>query len=131
MVICIDFDGTLVEHRYPDIGAELPGAFEWLRKFQEAGAKLILWTMRGDAQDGPMLSQAVEFCRQRGIEFFAVNDNPSQHSWTNSRKCHANIYIDDAAYGCPLRQSARLGGRPCVNWDKVGPKVLALIPPAT
>jgi len=48
MYICIDFDGTIVEHRFPDVGSPVPGALEWMIEFQEAGAKLILFTMRSD-----------------------------------------------------------------------------------
>jgi len=51
MIIAIDFDGTIVDHRYPDVGEPCPGSFEWMRKFQAAGAKLILWTMRDMAHE--------------------------------------------------------------------------------
>jgi len=126
MYIAIDFDGTIVEHRYPDLG-KCVGAIEWMKKFQEAGAKLILWTMRNDsAKDGPVLSQAVEFCRAAGVEFYGVNSNPSQASWSESPKAYAHVYIDDAAFGCPLRESVR-GERPYVDWTIVGPQVLEMI----
>lgn len=128
MIIAIDFDGTLVDHRFPDIGDEVAGAFEWLKRFQEAGAKLILWTMRSDSQEcGPVLTQAVEFCRSRGVEFWSVNGNPQQSSWTQSPKCYAHIYVDDAAFGCPLREFPRSGSRPVVDWELVGPPVLAML----
>jgi hypothetical protein len=124
MIICIDFDGTLCEHRYPDIGNEVPGAFDWMKKFQAAGAKLILFTMRSDSErSGPTLTQAVEWCRARGIEFCGVNTNPEQKEWTDSPKAYGNVYIDDAAACCPLRPSARMDGRPMVDWRIVGPAV--------
>ena len=90
MFIAIDFDGTIVEHQFADIGRAVPGAFEWMKRWQEAGAKLILWTMRSDGrtgegkENGPVLTQAVQFCRDNGLEFFAVNGNPTQSAWTNS-----------------------------------------------
>jgi hypothetical protein len=128
MYIAIDFDGTIVEHQYPEIGRPAPGAFTWLKKFQEAGAKLILWTMRcDDGSHGETLKRAVEFCRANGVEFYGVNCNPSQASWTKSPKAYSHIYIDDAAFGCPLRESAEMGARPMVNWDKVGPAVYDLL----
>lgn len=133
MIIAIDFDGTIAEHEFPDIGAPVPGAFEWMRRWQEAGAKLLLWTMRSDGrtgtgrENGPVLTQAVEFCRANGIEFWGVNGNPSQGSWTSSPKAYANLYVDDAAYGCPLRESRKSGNRPMVDWDAVGPAVLEMI----
>jgi hypothetical protein len=128
MNIAIDFDGTIVEHVFPEIGKPVPGAFKWMKRLQKAGAKLILWTMRSDGQShGDVLSQAVELCRDNGIEFFGVNGNPEQHTWTTSPKAYAHVYVDDAAFGCPLRENPRVGGKPFVDWDTVGPKLLAEI----
>lgn len=102
MIIAIDFDGTIAKHEFPRIGEEVPFAFYWMKKFQEAGAHLILWTMRSDGPDDrKVLTAAVEYCRVRGIEFIAINENPTQHEWTTSPKCYAHLYVDDAAYGCP------------------------------
>lgn len=133
MIIAVDFDGTIAEHEFPDIGAPVPGAFDWMRKWQETGAKLILWTMRSDGRDGegkengPVLTQAVEFCRTNGVEFWGVNGNPSQGSWTQSPKAYAHLYVDDAAFGCPLRENRKSGNRPMVDWSVVGPAVLEQI----
>jgi hypothetical protein len=131
-MIAVDFDGTLAEHRYPDIGAEVPGAVRWCKAFQAAGAKLILWTMRSggevrDKEGFDPLAAAVEWCRARGLEFWGVNENPEQRSWTESPKAYAHIYIDDAAAGCPIRESPRAGARPFVDWDILGPAVLAMV----
>lgn len=123
MYIAIDFDGTIADHRFPDIGMEVPGAFEWIKKFQAAGAKIILYTMRSNVADGNYLTEAINYCKCRGVEFWAHNHNPNQAGWTISPKVYANIYIDDAAFNCPLKQNPRMGGRPYVNWDKVGPAV--------
>jgi hypothetical protein len=122
--IAIDFDGTVVEHEYPRIGAEVPHAFMWLRNFQEAGARLILWTMRGY---GSGLTEAVEFCRSHGIEFYGINSNPEQVEWTTSPKAYAHIYIDDSAIGCPLIKNEKEGGRPYVDWSQVGPLVMGML----
>lgn len=138
LIIAVDFDGTLADHRFPDIGGEVPGAFRWLREFQEAGAKLILWTMRSDYRgtsrspegnepDRDYLGEAVKFCEYRGVTFWGQNENPDQHSWTDSPKVYAHIYIDDAALGCPLRDYPRMGSRKCVDWDVVGPLVMRRI----
>lgn len=128
MIICVDFDGTLCEHVFPAIGREAPGAFYWLKNFQRAGAKLILWTMRSDGrlkngEHREVLTEAVKWCRENGIEFWAVNHNPDQESWTQSPKCYAHKYIDDAAHGCPLMMM-KDGDRPVVDWSIVGPQVL-------
>jgi hypothetical protein len=136
IIIAVDFDGTLVDHVFPEIGEPVEGAFEWLKRFKEAGAFLILYTMRADERgsrsidlfpgERRFLSEAVEFCRAQGIEFDALNRNPQQDEWTSSPKAYAHVYIDDAAFGCPLNPP-RNGGRCTVNWDMVGPAVLELI----
>lgn len=69
MVIAVDFDGTIVEHKYPAIGRELPFATETLRMLIRDRHKLILWSVR----EGALLDEAVEWCRERGVEFYAVN----------------------------------------------------------
>jgi hypothetical protein len=121
MNLAIDFDGTIAEHEFPQIGPPVPYAFSFLRAFRDLGAKLILWTMRSDET----LAEAVEFCRQNGVEFWGVNGNPEQHEWTNSPKAYAQIYIDDAAFGCPLIYPS--SGRPYVDWLSVGPRVIDMI----
>ena len=99
MVIAIDFDGTIVEHRYPSIGRELPFAIDTLKKIQQEGHRLILWSVR----EGRLLDEAVEFCRERGLEFNAVNrDYPEEEKERNnhfSRKLKADLWIDDRNLG--------------------------------
>ena len=124
MYICVDFDGTIVDHCFPDIGAEAPGAIHWLRRLQVHGARLILFTMRSDtSHGGPMLSNAVEFLESNGISLYGINTNPDQNSWTESPKAFADIYVDDAAFGCPLIHPQGFR-RPCVDWKTVGPLLL-------
>jgi hydroxymethylpyrimidine pyrophosphatase-like HAD family hydrolase len=99
MVIAVDFDGTIVEHRYPSIGKELPFAIETLRKLATEGHRLILWTVR----EGRYLDDAVEFCRSRGLEFYAINrDYPEEEQERNNhftRKLKADLWIDDRNLG--------------------------------
>lgn len=121
MIIAVDFDGTIVEHQFPEIGAPLDGAFDWLQKFQAEGALLILYTMRSKAN----LLDAAQFCRLRGLEFWAINNNPEQLTWTASPKIYAHLYIDDAAFGCPLKRTEC--GRPGVDWSLVGPTVMEML----
>ena len=128
-VIAIDFDGTLCDHRFPAIGKEAAGAFRWLKKFQEAGAKLVLWTMRSDGCDDGTnpLAEAVQWCLDRGVAFWAVNSNPDQHHWTASPKAYAQAYVDDNAIGCPLRKGPKKDSKAVVDWRIVGPLVMAII----
>lgn len=97
MKIAVDFDGTLVEHEYPDIGKEKLFAFETLRQLQKKGHQLILWTIR----TGKELDDAIEFCKKRGIEFYAVNRNfpEEEYEGDQPRKILADIYIDDRNLG--------------------------------
>ncbi|MDE2097701.1 MAG: hypothetical protein KGL39_10670 [Patescibacteria group bacterium] len=129
MYLAIDFDGTIVEHRFPEIGPPCPGAFDWLKRYQEHGARLILWTMRSDGrkgdgpENGPVLTQAVEFCRAHGVDFYGVNRNPDQH-WSGSPKAYAHVYVDDAAFDCPMVESMEAGKPPHVDWSRVGPELM-------
>lgn len=99
MTIAVDFDGTIVRHRYPEIGAEIPFATRTLKMLIEEGHKLILWTVR----EGQLLEDAVEWCRQRGVEFYAVNkDFPEEDADKNrhfSRKLKVEMWIDDRNVG--------------------------------
>lgn len=97
LVIAIDFDGTIVEHRYPFIGRIRPFAFETMEALQVKGHRLILWTHR----TGQRLDEAVKFCGNHGIEFYAVNKNYPEEIWdtSDSRKILADIYIDDRNFG--------------------------------
>ena len=109
-VICIDFDGTVVKHEYPKIGPDVPFAVDSMKEMLRFGNKLILWTMR----DSHELLDAVQWFKDREIELYGVQENPTQHRWTKSRKCYGNIFIDDAALGCPL--VFPVTGRPYVDW---------------
>ena len=95
--IAVDFDGTIVEHEYPEIGKEMLFAFQTLKELDKIGARLILWTFR----TGKELDEAVEFCRKNGVEFYAVNKNYPEEIFdgTMSRKIDADIYIDDKNIG--------------------------------
>jgi len=95
--IAVDFDGTIVDHQYPEIGKEKLFAFQTLKELEKKGARLILWTFR----TGKELDDAVEFCHKNGIEFYAVNKNYPEEIFDNSvsRKIDADIYIDDRNLG--------------------------------
>jgi hypothetical protein len=113
MIIAIDFDGTLVEHRYPKIGEEVPHAVRVCRRLIVAGHQLILWTMR----DGQKLIEAERWCEEHNITLWALNKNPQQEIWSQSPKAYAQLYIDDAAINCPLTYP--LDARPYVDWEAV------------
>lgn len=99
MTIAVDFDGTIVRHRYPAIGEEIPFATQTLKKLIEERHQLILWSVR----EGQLLDEAVEWCRKRGVEFYAVNrDYPEEDIQLNehfSRKLKVDLFIDDRNVG--------------------------------
>jgi len=93
MIIAVDFDGTIVKHKYPAIGKEIPYAVKTLKLFQDKGHRLILWTYRS----GKKLEEAVDFCTKKGLIFYAINSNYEGEEFddTISRKIYADLYIDD------------------------------------
>ena len=100
MTIAVDFDGTIVEHCYPDIGTERPFAIDTLKMLIKDRHKLILWSVR----EGKLLDEAVEWCRERGVEFYAVNRDYPEETFDNnphfSRKLNTiDYFIDDRNIG--------------------------------
>jgi hypothetical protein len=97
MIIAVDFDGTIVEHRYPAIGKEIPFAMDTIKMLQKKQHQIILWTFRA----GKELDEAVKFCGKRGIEFYAVNKSYPEEQFDESisRKIYADVYIDDRNFG--------------------------------
>lgn len=96
MIIAVDFDGTLSFGEWPDVGPANKELFRFLAHRQKAGDRIILWTCRA----GEALTLAVEWCRMRGLEFDAVNDNLPEiieQYGGNSRKISCDYYIDDRA----------------------------------
>ena len=114
MYIAIDFDGTCVTHDYPRIGKDI-NAVNVLKKLVANRHKLILNTMRS----GKELKEAINWFKKNDIELYGANENPTQKKWTNSPKVYANLYIDDAALGCPLKMDLSISDRPFVDWEAV------------
>ncbi len=117
-IIAVDFDGTIVEDAYPKIGKPMLFAFDSLKQLQSQGHRLVLWTYR----HGKTLEEAVEFCRENGIEFYAVNSSFEDEKFdigTQSRKIHADMFIDDFLVGAKwFRSSINELNFPLVNMEK-------------
>ncbi len=137
ITIAVDFDGTCTAHQFPAIGADI-GAASVLRELAAKGHKLILWTMRSDKYDNhnckgsdpsvyipkddernDYLSQAIGWFADNQIPLYGCQTNPTQSAWTSSPKCYANLYLDDAALGCPLTYDINISDRPFVNWTEM------------
>ena len=102
LTIAVDFDGTLCEFAFPKIGKqnqEHKELLEILIKLKNEGHKIILWTNRGDNDQYKVLTEAVDWCRSKGLEFDAINENlPDQKKISGySPKIMADYYIDDKA----------------------------------
>ena len=99
MTIAVDFDGTIVKHKYPEIGEEIPFAVETLKELQKEQHRIILWSVR----EGALLDEAVQWCHERGLDFYAVNrDYPEETTDNNqhfSRKLKVDLWIDDRNIG--------------------------------
>lgn len=99
MNIAVDFDGTIVHHEYPRIGKEKPFAIETLKLLAKEQHKLILWTVR----EGRLLDEAVAWCKERGLEFYAINKDYPEETQNNnnhfSRKLKVDLFIDDRNIG--------------------------------
>lgn len=96
-IIAVDFDGTLCENAYPEIGAPVISVLDYVKGARKGGARVILWTCRV----GLMLTEAVEWCRDHGLEFDAVNENLPEIIEAfggDTRKIYADTYIDDKCY---------------------------------
>ena len=131
MIIAVDFDGTCVSHEFPKIGKDI-GAIPALKKLVADGHKLILYTMRsnrplanptGDSSiedvTGMFLDDAINWFKENDIPLYGIQENPTQKNWTTSPKCYAELYIDDAALGCPIMWDMDISERPFVNWELV------------
>lgn len=114
-IICVDFDGTIVDHSFPEIGKIKPYAVPALMALKHKGYQLILWTCRShydiNCKDGigrNYLKEAVEFCLSHDIEFDAVNANAPGLRFPAMPKVYANIYIDDRGY------------KAVIDWEDIG-----------
>lgn len=97
MVYAVDFDGTLCEDAFPEIGAPRFAVIEFVKAARAAGDKVILWTCRVNDR----LEAALAWCAEQGLVFDAVNDNlPAlvEKYNSNCRKVCADVYIDDKAW---------------------------------
>ena len=114
LIFAIDFDGTCVTHKFPNVGEDI-GAVPVLKRIVESGHRIILFTMRGSGKE---LDDALAWFRKNQIPLYGINKNPGQRSWTISPKPYANYYIDDAALGCPLVYPGD-EERPYVDWEEI------------
>lgn len=105
-VLAVDFDGTIVSDKFPDIGEPNLEFIEWLKNYQSSGGKLILWTCRNDQENRELeslaLTKAIDFCKSQGLYFDSINKNLPEviEKYSgDTRKVMADYYIDDKNVG--------------------------------
>jgi len=99
--VAVDFDGTLCSVAFPEIGEQLLGhkrIMDYCNNLKRKGVTLILWTCREDNEERAYLTEAVKWCKDRGLEFDYINENPEcTYGYPPGRKINADLYIDDKA----------------------------------
>jgi len=117
-VVAIDFDGTLVGHAYPQIGPDA-GAVPYLLELAKIDpcVKFVLWTCRSEGYE----LAALKWCNANGLPIWHVAHNPTQKEFSNSRKLHAALFIDDRNPMVPL---TRTDGATHINWEVYGPALI-------
>lgn len=103
-IYAVDFDGTLCENAWPNIGKPNYTLIQILKALREKGDKFILWTCR----TADRLDEAIAWCKEHGLEFDAVNENLPEiigQFGTESRKIFADVYVDDKATSPNLKFS--------------------------
>jgi hypothetical protein len=132
-IITLDFDGTVVTHSFPEIGKDI-GADIVLEILVNNGHNLILSTMRCDDPEGKFeqnfangykihsgmfLEQAINWFKEKNIPLWGIQENPTQYTWTDTKKIYSNLIIDDTGLGIPLTKVESISDRQFVNWADV------------
>lgn len=124
-VVGVDFDNTCVIEEWPEIGAEIPGAVDILKKLIQAGHNIILITMREHERiDGrDLLQEALDWFSERDIKLLSANSNPIQEKIFagKSRKIYTDAMIDDHSVGMKYVSGMTSDGKPVkyVDWKYV------------
>ena len=121
-IIAVDFDGTCVTHEFPKTGKNI-GAELVLKRLVDEGNNIICVSMRSEEQISEFgidtIQSIKDWFKENDINLTAINKNPDQESWSQSRKIYAHTYIDDQFLGCPLLMNGSYSTRPFVDWYKV------------
>jgi uncharacterized HAD superfamily protein len=115
LTIAIDFDGTIAESHWPNVGNEIPGAIQTIKRLHKRGHKVIIWTCR----TGEPLQHAIQWLIQHNVPYDAINQNLPEHIKRykgDTRKVHADLYVDDKGLGMRKVKSSEL-------WDMVRKEV--------
>lgn len=124
IIIAVDFDGTLVKSKFPEIGKDLGGRY-WLGCLKALGAELVLWTCR---TEGPFKEMEAWLEGTYADVFTGINVKPQNAPFDNDpRKIFAHIYVDDQALGAPMKNDPRTNDPPVFDWDTAGPRLIKMV----
>ena len=105
-MLAIDFDGTIVEHKFPFIGEPKPNVVEVINRLYNEGHSIIIWTCRTSQNDfkdvpnsEPTIFDVYKFLGRHKIPFTTINHNDPKNPFQPSPKVYADIYIDDKQLG--------------------------------
>ena len=123
MTIILDFDGTCVTNEFPKVGKNIGAEFV-LRRLQERGHKIVLFTARADDPNneffpGNYLTDALNWFTEHGISLYGVNNNPDNDKYGYTRKVTGDIVIDDLAIGAPLIMYPQMSTKPFIDWNEL------------
>jgi hydroxymethylpyrimidine pyrophosphatase-like HAD family hydrolase len=89
--VAFDFDGTLCENKFPEIGEPKKDIIKLLEIFHENDWDIIIWTCRSNEYQEAMK----KWLDAKEIPYDFINENPNTYFKNESRKIYADIYIDD------------------------------------
>lgn len=125
--VMVDFDGTLSEFQYPDIGPPIPGARDFLHELKRMGMFIVIYTAR--------MSPAFRTQEERWAMYDSLrnwlrdNEMPfDEIDFGDEGKRVAMVYVDDrgAAAGPDvpwyetLRRVREIKKREDERWDQHG-----------
>ena len=107
MIIYLDFDGTVVSHRFPNIGEYNVMCKKVIVSLLKEGHTVILNTKRIEFRDKTYINDSLDFV-YRLIHPYKINFTESKYipqKWDWRRMFDdGKIYIDDIAEGIPLKK---------------------------
>jgi hypothetical protein len=127
MKIYLDFDGTVVEHYFPEIGAENPHAIQVIARLQAAGHDILLNTYRADI-DQKHVQEALDFIHSLDVlahpieKFLPQKLEPRAFDIEIAKESN-QLYIDDIAEGIPMRRNIVLESGMMVDWIELEKKL--------
>lgn len=98
LIFAIDFDGTIVEDKFPEIGRLKFSSIYVMKRLQAADHKVILWTCRTNTAYRDYLVEACVFLNHNAFKPDAINHNIDRMEPFGQPKVIADFYLDDKGF---------------------------------